>query len=90
MPSRAVHNLVNKLVLRDKYDRVNRMLDLPSLVLKEKHRILLHDPVQAWIIGRALDGEKGGVAALLHVTIDSLASKDKTVKFLLEALAKKR
>jgi len=39
-----VHNFVNRIVLGEKHDRVNRMLDLPSFVLKERHRIIFHDP----------------------------------------------
>jgi hypothetical protein len=81
MPSHKVHREVSKLVLGEPYERVHMLLDMPAFFIPKGHRRFFHDPVSAYFIGYALDGEKGGEAALLHVLVDKLCD-DKRVKRL--------
>lgn len=83
MPSHKLHRAVCRFVLGKEYPEVDRMLDLPYVILGKKHREYFHDPVSAWIVGSLVAGEEGGYAALLHILLDNLC-KDKKVERLLK------
>lgn len=70
MPNRQTHEALDKLVLGKKYTNVHKILDLPSLWLGERHRLLFHDEATAMLIGFLVDGNGGAVSALLHVLLD--------------------
>jgi hypothetical protein len=78
MPSHSVHRAVSKLVLGKPYEQIHMLLDLPAFFIPKGHRRFFHDPVSAYFIGYALDGEKGGEAALLHIIVDQVCT-DKRV-----------
>jgi len=80
-----VHKAVDKFVFGRAFPKVHVELDRPAYVLGKKHRMLLHDPISAMLIGRSVAGEKGATVALLHVVVDELC-KDKRVKRVFEAL----
>lgn len=86
-PSRKVHRVTTKLVLGNEYDEVHRLLDVASKFTGKKHRKYFHDPISAMTAGASVAGERGAMAALLHLQIDSLCSKDPKLKKVLEMLA---
>ena len=84
MPSRRVHNLVNKMILGDDYDWLNKLIDSPSKWLGPYHRVLFHDEKRDPLITLLLTGDPGAAAAhLLHILVD----KDKRARERLLALA---
>ena len=85
MPSRRVHNRFAQILLGSSFNEVNRVIDLPHRFLKEKHRVIGHDPLSAFLIGYALAGERGGLAGLLHIALDEIANDPKAKK-IIEAL----
>lgn len=66
---------------------MDRLLDLPGLMGVKRHRRFLHDPLSAFMVGYALHGEKGGLASLIHITLDQVCN-DKKTKRLMEAAFK--
>jgi hypothetical protein len=76
MPSRKIHNLVNKLILGKSYDEVNRLVDLPYLWLRGKHRKYFHDmkTIPACITILEKD-PKAGLAAAIHIWLDKFKFK---------------
>jgi len=71
MPSRRVHNLLNKLILGKSYNDVNRFIDLPYLWLRGKHRIYFHDLKTTPALIALLKGDpKAGLAAIIHILAD--------------------
>ena len=77
MPERRVHNHFTKLLLGKTYDEVHRALDSPAKFLGRGHRVLFHDRAEAALIGYAIAGDEGALAAHLHVTLDELCSQNK-------------
>jgi len=74
VPDRRVHEAVDKLLFNKKCTTVHKILDLPSKWLGEKHRILLHDPLTAMLIGFLVDRYEGAMSALLHIALDKQLS----------------
>ena len=76
MPRGRTHDLVARLLLPwvspRKIRRVNRLMDLPARWLGERHRVLLHDPLQA-LAAFGRDPEELAVA-LVHIALDRLES----------------
>jgi len=88
IPSRKVHNILNKLILGKSYDDVNRLIDLPYLWLRGKHRKYFHDPkTTPFLIAMLKRDPKAGIATFLHIATDEWA-KDKKRKKLLETITK--
>ena len=90
MPSRKVHEALDMLVFGKKHTRVHRALDMPSMWLGERHRVLFHDPVSALIIGSALDGSEGALSALLHIYLDAYHDKNLNIERLVNKIKVKR
>ena len=85
MPSRRVHNLVNKLVLGNDYDWLNRLIDMPSQWLGPRHRVLFHDEKQDPLVTFLLTRDPGAALAhYLHIKLDK--DKELREKLLLLAL----
>ncbi|MEM4977397.1 MAG: hypothetical protein QXT64_08745 [Desulfurococcaceae archaeon] len=70
MPSRQMHELFDKLFFNKKHSKVHKLLDLPSSFLGTKHRTILHDELQALLLGYVIDGPEGALSALLHIWLD--------------------
>jgi len=71
MPSRQIHNLINKLILGKSYDEVNRLIDFPYLWLKGKHRKYFHDIKTTPLTIALLERDPmAGIAAMLHIAAD--------------------
>jgi len=69
--------------LGSSHDDVNKLMDLPAHILGKKHRVLLHDPISAFIMfGRKPEKFE---AAILHILVDKLAENPELRK-LLESL----
>jgi len=83
LPSRRVHNLVDKALLGRSYDSVHRAIDQPYKYLGKRHRILFHDPLTATL---ASGGKPA--PATLHILLDNICSKDRRLGELLELLAR--
>ena len=78
MPSRWVHNFINKLILGKEYDEVNRFVDFPYFLNPRKHRQWLHDPKTTPILVALLFKDwKAGLASYLHIKADKELKKDK-------------
>jgi len=86
MPSHKVHRLIDRLVLGKEYDFVHKLMDLPALVLGEKHRVLFHDPATALLIAVATGDAKAGAACLLHQITDKIFTEAKKRGLDLEQL----
>jgi len=72
MPSRQVHNLINKLILGKSYDEVNRLIDLPYLWLKGKHRKYFHDiKTTPLAIALITKDPMAGIASIIHIAADN-------------------
>jgi hypothetical protein len=84
VPERGVHNYTSRLLLGKSFDEVHRVLDAPVKFLGSKHRVLYHEPVEAALIGFEIAGFEGALAALMHVTVDELCSRDKRMKNLIK------
>ena len=85
MPSRKVHNLLAKILLGKDYDEVNKLKDLPSLLLGPSHRVVFHDPLSNVLIGYLYDDPKALLAAVLHDIVDKAftnMSDEEKVAFL--------
>ena len=71
MPSRKVHNAINRLILGKSYDDVNRLIDLPWLWLRGRHRKYFHDikttPIMIALLKR---DPRAGLAAAAHIIVD--------------------
>jgi len=73
MPSRKVHNLINKLILGKSYDNVNRLIDWPYKIVGPYHRKYFHDIKTTPIVIAAIAKDpKAGLAAALHILVDKL------------------
>lgn len=72
MPSRRVHEAIDRVFLGRKFSQVHKLLDSPHRALGRKHRALFHDHLSASLIGYAVAGWDGAMSALLHVAMDNL------------------
>ena len=70
MPDRDTHRKISKLLLGDDCNATHAAIDYPYRFLGRKHRILLHDPLSAALVGYFMDGYKGVASALLHLAED--------------------
>jgi|YelNatPaOPRAMG01_1025707.scaffolds.fasta_scaffold293064_2 hypothetical protein len=84
MPSHNLHRKVEQAILGETFSDVHRLLDLPGLMGVKRHRRFLHSPVEAFMVGYALHGEKGALSGLLHITLDKVCN-DKKARRLVEA-----
>lgn len=88
MPSRRVHNFLNRIIFGSSYDKINAAIDEPFKYLGRKHRILYHNPLEAGIIGLTKTSDINGfMAGFLHVYVDQTCSDNKSLKATLEILA---
>jgi hypothetical protein len=65
-----MHNLVNRLFLGKSYDEVNRLIDLPYLWLRGKHRKYFHNATTPICVALVTKDIKAGLAAALHIWLD--------------------
>lgn len=89
MASQRAHVYVDYMMFGRSYRKIHREMDRPFRRLGRRHRIMLHDPVSAIRIAQRLyPGDPVAVrAALLHITIDKICSRDPEFKKTLEAAA---
>jgi len=80
LPSRKVHEALDRVFLGRKFSQVHRLIDLPARSVGKKHRALFHDPLSAIAIGYAVGGLDGAMSALLHIAVDSLFTELKKQK----------
>ncbi|MBD3260619.1 MAG: hypothetical protein GF334_02910 [Candidatus Altiarchaeales archaeon] len=69
MPSRFIHNNVNRFLLGDSHENVNAWMDYPAKYLGRHHRLFRHTPwtpIQAW----KKFGFTGMLACIIHLTLD--------------------
>ncbi len=89
MPSNKVHRTLEKLILGKDLGKVDRLMDMPSVLLGSHHRQYFHDestPLLMW----ALYGFDGLKASLLHLYADkTFTSKDSRILEILLRLRKK-
>lgn len=90
MPDNTVHDLIARRILGRSFSKVNRSLDAPAKQLGPSHRRFYHDPFSAYLIGYAIAGERGGIAALLHLAIDRTVKTDSATALLLKILANRK
>jgi len=69
MPSRKLHNILTKVLLRDSFSWVSEYIDRPFAKYRGRHRQLRHDTA---MIIRMLEehGIRAALAAWLHLTLD--------------------
>jgi hypothetical protein len=72
LPSRKVHEALDRIFLGRKFTQVHRLIDLPARNMGKKQRTLFHDPLSAIAIGYTVGGLDGAVSALLHIATDNL------------------
>lgn len=72
MPSRRFHEKIDRFFLGKSFPHIHKALDLPHIILGERHRILFHDPISAVAIGFILGGQQGAQSALLHTVVDRI------------------
>jgi len=77
MPSGNIHRKISRMVVGDSCKAVHRFMDFPYRFLGKSHRILLHDPVSAVVVGYLLNGLPGAGAALSHILTDYVSSEMK-------------
>ena len=83
MPSHKVHRAICKLILGKAHPDVDKIMDLPALILHKDHRRYFHDPLSVFILfGKNPEKFR---AALLHILVDHIGS-DPKVKKLLESI----
>jgi hypothetical protein len=70
MPSRNTHKLISRYITGESCELTHVIMDYPVKYLRNRHRILFHDPVTALVIGILADGYKGGASGLLHIATD--------------------
>jgi hypothetical protein len=75
MPSRKVHEQLDRILFGRKHTAVHKLLDLPSVWLGERHRVVLHDELSAMLAGFLVDGSEGAMSALLHVWLDKNSNR---------------
>jgi len=85
MPDRDTHRKISKLLLGDDCNATHAAIDYPYRFLGRKHRILLHDPLSAALVGYFMDGYKGVASALLHLAEDKYL-KPRYAKRLMEGI----
>jgi len=71
------------------YKKIHKEMDKPFRKLGRRHRIMFHDPVSAIRIAqRHYPGDLVAIrAALFHITIDEICTRDPEFKKTLEAAA---
>lgn len=84
------HSAIAEYFLGKAYPKVDRALDKPYIYLRNKHRILYHDPISATMIGEQEAGHKGAEAAQLHLLIDNLPTRASSMLGLFCALENRK
>jgi len=83
MPTRELHNFLNRLVLDESFDEVNEWIDEPYRVLGPGHRALRHDlrrtPRRVFL----RTGKTGAAfASILHIELDRCKALEEAVSAL--------
>lgn len=81
MPSRKLHNLLNKLLLQDSFSWVSGYVDEPFTKYGRRHRALRHDSLAVLHILKRY-GIRASVAVWLHLLLD----EDKELQREVEAI----
>lgn len=81
MPSRKLHNLLNKLLLQDSFSWVSSFVDEPFLKYRHRHRMLRHDSLAVLQILKRY-GIRASIAVWLHLILD----EDKELQRKVEAI----
>lgn len=86
MPDHRTHRKLNMLVLGDPHDDINKLLDMPWLVYRGRHRRLFHDRKTVAMIYALTGNERKAMAAALHIALDKADSKNRKVRKLINLL----
>ena len=89
MPNLRVHTYIDRLFFGRSYWRIHRRIDAPFKSLGRCHRELFHDAFSAYSIAleEYPDDSNAIEAALTHIIVDELCSRDASFKKTLETLA---
>ena len=86
MPDHRTHRKLNRLVLGEDHDDVNKLLDFPWLVYRGRHRRLFHDKQTVAMIYALTRNERKAMAAALHIALDRVDSRTKAVRKMINLL----
>ena len=70
IPQHSVHRAFERAVLGRSYGDIDRAIDLVGIANVRGHRRYLHTPMEAFAVGYAMHGLKGGASGLLHILLD--------------------
>jgi len=74
LPSRKVHEALDRVFLGRKFTQVHRLIDLPARNMGRKHRALFHDPLSApHSSGQPLHGAEEAEEVLLSPAVECSA-----------------
>jgi hypothetical protein len=74
IPRHSIHRAFERAVLGRSYGDVDRAIDLVGIASVRGHRRYLHTPAEAFAVGYAMHGLRGGASGLLHVLLDYIES----------------
>jgi hypothetical protein len=79
MPSHKLHCYMDRMCFGRTFRKLHRALDRPYCVLGRKHRIVFHDGWSATEVAKKLypSDPVAQEAAVLHIQLDEMCSKDK-------------
>ena len=88
-PGHRVHAYVDRQLFGKAYWKIHRKMDEPVLYLGKNHRELFHDyPTACGIADSCYPGDPNSRnAAMLHIELDEMCTRDPEYKLYLEALA---
>lgn len=90
MPSRRVHNNINRILLGRDYDWLNKAVDQPSRLLGPLHRMLFHDPHVDPLLTLLVTGDPDAmIAHYIHIKTDQFFTRLKKKNPLAEKLLEK-
>lgn len=90
MPDHQVHCFVDRKMFGKSYRKLHQAIDKPYVILKQRHRVMFHDPFSCLTLARHLYpyDPTAEEAALLHVELDNMCSRDPFVHKQLILLAR--
>jgi hypothetical protein len=89
VPGHRVHTYIDRQCFGKTYWKIHRKIDEPVLYLGKNHRALFHDYPTAWGIAEyCYPGDPNARnAAMLHIELDEMCTRNPEFKLYLEALA---
>jgi len=73
MPRKREHDAIEHLLL-GKVTKMSELMDIPSKYLKNRHRVLWHDPISVGVLSFVAGGNplENWIAGMTHLLLDNI------------------